>query len=501
MANLPLESVIINPLERPTSKDINQAQMQAHADMRLLARELFYGGLGSPTDGFVGASFKPLVLFSSSRALILLPGVMFQNKADDELNIGGIQGLNDVYKYKAGYNYEGITIVIDNPPTTVGYSRKDLIQVRVPYGDDRLKDQTATGIFDPTLKTFSSEEKYKLLSSTIPNTYQTIPAGTAPGTATGKVIYKIGTAAASPSEPTPESGYLTVAVVTSTFGQSYLQTSDISDQRNLLVVNPSVGGTGSTSTPSFPLSVSNGGTGQTSLTSGNILLGNGTESITSISVLPMFKGGTGRAPTSGDLNGSIAYLDYGAAQIKYTQAQNSGYLLQSNASGAPTWIAPGAAGGVLTSTGTAWEKIAPVWVSSTTVESVTISGATYRDTWVEISGFRISNIALKSKPTRIRMQAPPSLETSFEAFTNYSDQKNALIKIEIVGPTSNSYVSNYALKTPGIGQSAFIPLSFPALDVNLAEGSYTFKVYAQISGTGDSYGMILTNCVLVVSQG
>ena len=62
MANLPLESVIINPLERPTSKDINQLQMQAHQDMRLLARELFYGQLSTNSDGFVGAGFKPEVL-------------------------------------------------------------------------------------------------------------------------------------------------------------------------------------------------------------------------------------------------------------------------------------------------------------------------------------------------------------------------------------------------------------------------------------------------------
>ena len=52
----------------------------------------------------------------------------------------------------------------------------------------------------------------------------------------------------------------------------------------------------------FPVSVPNGGTGKTSLTSGNILLGNGTSGITSTATLPVSKGGTGRTSlTSGEV--------------------------------------------------------------------------------------------------------------------------------------------------------------------------------------------------------
>ncbi len=481
MANSPLETVIINPLERPTSKDINQAQMQAHADMRLLAREMFYGYAGqSYTDGFVGDGFSPYVADSASRWLGLRNGMFFQFNTNTEDNIGAIQGLTDAYPYKAAFNRSALIIVLDPAPTTAGYSRIDRIEVRVPFGDERLKDSTSVGIFDSSLKTFSDDEKYKLLSSTLEGTdAQRLTVGEA---GTPLIIYRVGTEGASPVAPPATAGYLTVALVTSTYGQANLLAGDISDERFLLGLHPSVGGTG-----------------RTYLEPGEVLLGNGISGITSTAVLPMSNGGTGSTPTSGDTNGSVPYLDpiTVPTRLRYTQASSSGHLLASNTTGAPTWIAPGAAGTVLVSTGTAWEAAD----SPCRYYSSAITGGVYSNNttvYTDIPGLVLADVALRTGNVRIELRPAEDAVTDYNArLQNIASGRRGYIRIVLEkGATTITRVFSFELDPSTTGY-----IALPSTTENITEaGEWTITVSAKVAVAGDST-VFVQNCELVASQG
>ena len=476
MANFPLETVIINPLERPTSKDINQAQMQAHADMRMLVREMFYGQYDSFSEGFVGDSFKPFVTNGVARQLSFTNGVFFQFNSNAENNIGGIQGLTDAYPYKAAFNYASNTIIIpiNEPPAVEGQSRIDRIEVRVPFGDERLKDSTSVGIFNSTLKTFSSDNKYKLLSSTLTtDDVQTIAAGSS-DPAAQPIIYHVGTASATPVAPAFTPGYLTVALVTSTYGQANLLAGDISDERLLLKLNPTVGGTGSSVI---------GDAGAVAYSNGaNIEYTRAT-----LFGIPQ--------------TGHILVSDGASTPNWIGPAVSTSLLISSGANANPTWLVPGAAGDAVISDGTEWQSLSLSDVLTRYYTS-TITGGVYSNStiaYTAIPGLMLADIALRTGNVRIELRPVDGATSDYNARLQNSTAGGRrgyiLITLE-KGPVSIDRVFSFELEPNTTGY-----IALPSTTENITDaGDWTVTVSARVGSAGDST-IFVQNCELVVSQG
>lgn len=211
MANKPFDYTITNPLERPSSSDLNQAQGQAHADVRLLAQKLFEAS-ETPQDGFVGSSFKPSETFPGSDSVAIVGGVAFQTKAAEN-NIGGIAGVTDAFTYKA-LTIDTCEFLILTGAASPGMYRKDLLQVRAMQDTERLGGATVTDIYNPSLNTFGAAPRYKLLTSNLTGQVPQIVSG--PNVGTAPVVVKQGVEGpvlAALTPPAPDPGYLPVAIV------------------------------------------------------------------------------------------------------------------------------------------------------------------------------------------------------------------------------------------------------------------------------------------------
>jgi len=537
MANKPFESVITNPLERPTSTDINLLQMQAHYDVRQFAWELF-----GRQDGFLGFSFDPTRTEPASNYIAIQQGVAFQYGTAED-NIGSIQGLSDVYLQKA-INGSNRSIAAQPAPTTAGYKRYDLIQIRAPKNAERLKNQTAVGIFDPALKTISGQSKYKTLTSSLdefPVEY-TIEGGTAPTT---PLVYKSGAAGAYASwevttKPVVDSGYMAVAYIKRYTGQTVVSEDDIEDARTLLGIPINAGGTGAgslpageillgngtagiTSTAILPvskvlstptLSVDKGGTGKNSLLYGEILLGNGTDPMLSTPLLTTDKGGTGS--TGASYTGSVAFYNSTLGVLAYTQALEvvsyepleyapvSGHLLASSATGAPGWIAPGAAGQPLVSTsaGTFQASNADPYRFAVLTGDQIVNATT----WVQLADLTLEDVQYRVGPARLRLQ-PVNTTTdesgAIEITTTRSELEYCRIKLRIevaaTGALVDEFIFRHAAKTPGLSQTAVFSVAFPAIDIMLSPNTYNIYVYAKTTHADAT--IKFSNCVSVFSQG
>ncbi len=284
MANKPFDYTVINPLERPTSSDLNQLQGQAHSDVRLLAKKLFESSIGDMQDGFLATSFKVLPFIDLN--VTIYNGLGFQVGAA-ESNIGSIVGLNDDFTYKV-FSTETRSISLAAPPVTPGMRRRDLIEVRALTDAERLTDSTTTDIYNPSLNLFGGATRYKTLTSDLTNVTPQQIAYSATGTAA--IVYKIGQEVATSNWedapiPTVDAGYLAVAAIRLATGDVSISTGRIEDLRNLLAVSPNAGGT----------SISDFGD------SGSVIWSNGTS-------------------------------------LEVTAQGSTGQLLQSNGSGAPTWL-------------------------------------------------------------------------------------------------------------------------------------------------------------------
>lgn len=239
MANQPFDYTIINALERPTSNDLNQAQGQAHADVRLLARQLFQlPGSNLGQGGFVGDSFQVIPSFPNAMTVDIRRGIGFR-ESTAETNIGGIAGLSDAYDYKV-LTIQDRTITVP-PPNTPLSLRIDLIQVRELENAERLTNTQSKDIYNPSLNSFNSTSVYKTLTSDLTDVAVQTIAYT--DTGTDPVVYKTGQSVfSSPTAPSVDPGYLAVAYIAVSGSTTAITSAEITDARNLLKTPYTVGG-------------------------------------------------------------------------------------------------------------------------------------------------------------------------------------------------------------------------------------------------------------------
>lgn len=242
MANTPFNQQITNALERPTSSGLNIGM--ANYDVQALAYSLMQSTIGSGSSGFVGSSFKvrPYSGGPSNTLVTMSRGLGFFAGTSGPSAIGGISGLNDAFDYKVMYT-ENRDIAIPAPCSS-GNIRRDLIMISPKR---TLDDYAATDIYQPSVNSFSSQNRPRTLSRDFTNESVTYIAATAVPGDGAYLVYKVGqeVSAASPNGfldapiPTTDPGYIGVAVInvtdsapTGTYGEAR-----INDIRYLLSVN------------------------------------------------------------------------------------------------------------------------------------------------------------------------------------------------------------------------------------------------------------------------
>lgn len=493
MPNKPFDYTIINPLERPTSTDLNQMQGQAHSDVRALASALF--GTGStPTDGFVGNSFKVSATSPVSSSISVAAGVAFQTGVA-ESNIGSIAGLNDAYPYKVLYTDERAIDVLANAPapTTAGYKRRDLIEIRARSESERLANQQSKGIYNVTNNSFLPGTVYKTLSSDLTAEVQFVPPA---GTVTGTVVYKIGVEGNYPTwedapVPSTDPGYMAIAVVRVQEGDTSIAASRIEDDRALLSINSSIGAEGGVAySDGNNLAFTEAGSVGQILVQGALnqpfwldnapayrfLRSNGTTALPSwAETIPVENGGTERTSLTANA------------------------LLVGNGTSPVNFLSPGLAGQVVVSDGTSWISSPS---ASRRATSLTSTFTTTSETWVEIPGLAINDVETRVGNIVVGLQ--PRATGDFPQFYFYSGITGGTgcrIRIRLTRDGAASiydFVFSYRAR---IADIEYGPDSFPIINFSCFTGTYQIKFYAQMFFYDTGAGITLNNIDSYAYQG
>jgi hypothetical protein len=471
MANRPFEYRVINPLERPKSEDLNIAQGQSHYDVRLFAYEIF-----GRQNGFLGYSFNPEPTAPVSLAVAIQQGVAFQY-GDEELAIGSIPGLNDVYRQKA-VTMSNRSIAVTAAPTGAGDKRYDLIQIRALSGSsERLTDQVTTDILDPELQSFTETPKFKTLTSSLT---PFDPVYTVEGaTVTAPISYVTGNAGVYASwndvpKPAVATGYLGVAYIKREYGQTSITSADIEDARTLLKLPVMVGGTNNTEiAPAGYVAYSDG----TKL--------NFTQALGGLSYSPQ----TGWLLASTD-GGEPSWIEPAVA---------SSLLVSAGANANPTWLTPGASGATIVSNGTSWQSQSLVDFLTRHYSSV-ITGGIYSNnttSYTEIPGLKLEDIALRLGNVRIEICPAESATTDYNArLQNLAGGRRGYIRLTLEkGPITIDRVFTYELDPNTTGYIALPSVTELITDA----GDWTVTVSGRVYDTNST--IFVQNCELVVSQG
>lgn len=230
MAGAPFDRMILHPLEKALSPDINLTESQLDAALRECVKELLAYQAVSPDGtviypgGFAGFSFK----LTSQGGLNVAPwsGVAFVQSNSTPININGIVGLNDEPSTKPIFllNPELITIPAPDPLL----DRWDLVEVT--YNRQILNPQ-ARQILNPATGVYAPANVDKTLSFMIDGQLSFSPN---PPLA---MNYRIGTPNAVPVKPTVHPGYLAVGYIYVPAAAVAVDESNFYDARRTLTAN------------------------------------------------------------------------------------------------------------------------------------------------------------------------------------------------------------------------------------------------------------------------
>lgn len=236
MANNPFDRMILNPREKPLSRDINQAQSQLDYALRELARHVLAkrasnSSLGElAADGFLANGFRAEPAGAPDMTVTLKAGMAFMSAAADVPSaIDGIVGLDDLSTYKP------IMLMADlvfNVPTApgAGNARIDIIEVK----PNRLVgNPNARLILDPDTGAFNPDTVNKTLAFVVDGSTGYVIS---PALSTVAVSYKQGVEAAAGAEvePAVTTGYMQVARINVAESVTTISAGDIADRRKLL---------------------------------------------------------------------------------------------------------------------------------------------------------------------------------------------------------------------------------------------------------------------------
>lgn len=242
MSNTPFNQQITNALERPTSSGLNLGF--ANYDVQALAYSLMMQSGGTPASGFIGSSFLVTPASPASATQIVMSrGLGFYAGMSGPSNISSITGLNDAFDYKVVYT-EARTLDVA-PPCASGNVRRDLIMIKPKTS---LTDVVSTDIYQPSVNSFASQNRYHTLSRDFTTeTQHTLAAGVLP-TADQNLVYKMGVEVPAASGylgatiPSVDAGYMAVAVinVSDAVTTGVYDVTRLNDYRSMLFPNGAV---------------------------------------------------------------------------------------------------------------------------------------------------------------------------------------------------------------------------------------------------------------------
>ena len=158
MANKPFDQRVINPLERPSSSDLNIAFSQLNATYSEVMRALMARNESFvATKGAIGRGFAPTPM--SGLTFALYPGIFLIGDtatSSYEYNIGDIYGVNNTALPRYAYLRGTKALTVPDLPAS-GTCRRDFVYIRALEGGvEHLSDETLTDIYDPSVQTFAA---------------------------------------------------------------------------------------------------------------------------------------------------------------------------------------------------------------------------------------------------------------------------------------------------------------------------------------------------------
>ena len=244
MANQSFDTVILNPLERPLSSDLNAAQSELQRALRdylsgMYSRSLSDTAVSTPVEGFVADGLRVVPPAVASLAVALTKGMGFAPNPSPQADVSSIGGLNDLSTY-APLPLSDTQAITLNAAPGAGLARVDLIQVRV---NRRLTDSTPRDIFNASTLSFGSVNINKTMTFDLLGQTGTVIA---PAVGTTGISYKVGTTFAYPANdfdsatalaarPAVDPGYIPVAYINVTPSMAAVIEADIIDMRPLLL--------------------------------------------------------------------------------------------------------------------------------------------------------------------------------------------------------------------------------------------------------------------------
>lgn len=248
MANKPFDQRVINPLERPTSSDLNIAQSQLNLGGRALMRQLLQQNFLVLATGALGESFF-VEKTTGNRNFKIKRGVGFNNTpynptTDD--NVGGIMGVSDPLEYRmvTVQSDAGVAISVPAAPSA-GQCRRDTISIRCSNpSTEMLDDYGDTDIYDPVVGKFNAVSQPKTFSYDISDANVRIINYDELGTITpeDRVVYITGQVVSytgpdsllSAPVAVPATTYLRIAIINVVGGALAVAQSDVVDFRRLV---------------------------------------------------------------------------------------------------------------------------------------------------------------------------------------------------------------------------------------------------------------------------
>lgn len=223
------QRTIINPLEKPRSGDINQAQAQLDRSLRDTLARMF-----NSQNGFMRGSLQVVPQSPAALGVIIKAGIGFFNAPTDvPTMINGLVGLEDLSPYKPIVLSADYSISVPTPPAS--NSRIDLIEVAYQRVTDNPQ---SVNFLNTTSGAFAPATVPKTLDFCVDGTLAYYTAAQVPTTA---FAYKSGVAGVSPVAPATDTGYMPVAYITVASGVATIVAANISDQRPIVSLGQYLG--------------------------------------------------------------------------------------------------------------------------------------------------------------------------------------------------------------------------------------------------------------------
>lgn len=170
--------------------------------------------------GFHGNSYRVNPLSPATMQVTVEPGLGWFNDSSTATDIGGVQGVNDLIKFKPLWNPSRITIPVPAADTLL--PRIDIVEVRAEHTSG---DPTSRDVLNPTTGIFAPGTVNKTLSFT-----SELSVNGSEG-----VNYKTGIPSAVPVAPSPDTGCWKIAEIYVGAGVTTITNARVADMRTLLL--------------------------------------------------------------------------------------------------------------------------------------------------------------------------------------------------------------------------------------------------------------------------